>query len=74
MLNTNTFTVTSPLFPGQTFYMDAPVVEEKQPKLKKDGTPKKTKCNKKKGVSSEVYAISPSDMHKIVQYFIDNEK
>lgn len=74
MLNSNTLTITSPLFPGQTFYMDAPVEQEKQPKLKKDGTPKKTRCNKKKGVKSEVYTISPSDMRKIVQYFADNEK
>lgn len=77
MLNTNTVTITSPLFPGQRFYMDALVEQKepkKQPKLKKDGTPKKTRCNKKKGVKSEVYTITPQDMREIVHYFEKKEK
>lgn len=46
---------------------------EKQPKLKKDGTPKKTKCNKKKGEKSEVYPIQIPDIKKIIGFFIENE-
>lgn len=77
MTNNNTLTITSPLFPGQKFYMEAPAEETKTmklPKFKKDGTPKKVKCNKKKGRKSEVFAFQISDIKKIIKYFIDNEK
>lgn len=72
MKNTNTITVTSPLFPGRVFVTEAPA--ENQPKLKKDGTVKQTHSNKKKGVKSEVAALTPEDMKNIIQYFVDNEK
>jgi len=72
MKNQNTVTVTSPLFPGQFFVTEMPA--EKKPKLKKDGTPKRTHCNKKKGEKSEVYTITPEDMRKIVNYFVENQK
>lgn len=77
MLNTNKLTITSPLFPGQKFYMDAPPEETKvaaQPKLKKDGTPKRIKCNKRKGKKSEVYPFQIPDIRKIMDYFIENKK
>lgn len=47
---------------------------ENQPKLKKDGTPKQTVCNKKKGVSSEVYPLEPEDLRGIHNYFVEKEK
>lgn len=77
MLNTNKLTIISPLFPGQKFYMDALPGEDKvaeQPKLKKDGTPKRIKCNKKKGKKSEVYPFQIPDIRKIMNYFIENQK
>lgn len=77
MLNTNKVTITSPLFPGQTFYMDAPVEQEEskeQPKLKKDGTPKRVKCNKKRGKKSEVYPIQIGDIRRIMDWFVNNQK
>lgn len=74
MTNTNTLTITSPLFPGQKFYMDAPAESAPQPKLKKDGTPKRIKCNKKKGKKSEVYPFQIPDIRKIMDYFIENQK
>lgn len=45
-----------------------------QPKLKKDGTPKQTICNKKKGESSEVYSLEPEDMRRIHNYFVEKKK
>ncbi len=48
--------------------------QEKEIKLKKDGTPKCTVCNKKKGVSSEVMPIQIPDIKKILNYFEDNKK
>ena len=43
----------------------------KAPKLKKDGTPKNTVCNKKRGRKSEVYTLEIADMKKIIRYFED---
>ena len=48
--------------------------QEKEVKLKKDGTPKHTVCNKKKGVSSEVMPIQIPDIKKILNYFEENNK
>lgn len=48
--------------------------QEKEIKLKKDGTPKHTVCNKKKGVSSEVMPIQIPDIKKILNYFEENNK
>ena len=48
--------------------------QEKEIKLKKDGTPKHTVCNKKKGVSSEVMPIQIPDIKKILNYFEENKK
>lgn len=45
-----------------------------QPKLKKDGTPKKHSVNKKKGVKSEVYPYTIEDAKKMINYFLDNGK
>lgn len=45
----------------------------KRAKLKKDGTPKNVKCNKKKGKKSEVYPFEIEDAKKVVEYFKDNE-
>ena len=50
------------------------MVEESSPKaeivpLKKDGTPKKTRCHKQKGKSSEVYAFELQDAKSILEYF-----
>lgn len=68
-MNVTTIQITSPLFPGQVF-----ISEEPQLKLKKDGTEKKTVCNKKKGRKSEVMPIEISDMKKLNQYFIEHEQ
>lgn len=46
----------------------------KQPKLKKDGTPKKISQNKKKGRSSEVFHLEIEDMKKMISYFRDKEQ
>lgn len=48
--------------------------QEKAVKLKKDGTPKRIVCNKKKGVSSEVMPIQIPDVKKILDYFERNNK
>lgn len=48
--------------------------EDKEIKLKKDGTPKKICQNKKKGKSSEVDHLEIEDMRKIAAYFRENEK
>lgn len=72
MLNANTLTITSPfLFPNQEFYMEAPA---EQPKLKKDGTPKRVKCNKQRGKKSEVYPIQVSDIRRFMDWFADHGK
>lgn len=47
---------------------------DNEPKLKKDGTPKKICQNKKKGKKSEVYPLEIEDMKKITAYFLANEK
>ncbi len=41
-------------------------------KLKTDGTPKNTVCNKRKGVKSEVYPFQPQDIGKMIGYFQEN--
>ena len=50
-------------------------LDQSQPKLKKDGTPKII-CsgNKKKGKKSEVYHFEIDDMKKVINYFADNNK
>lgn len=48
--------------------------DDHQPKLKKDGTPKKISSNKQRGKKSEVYHLEIEDMKKITAYFINNEK
>lgn len=45
----------------------------KEPKLKKDGTPKRTQCNKKRGRKSEVYPFQIEDMKKMIEYFAENQ-
>lgn len=71
---TNTVMVTSPLFPGKTFYTEMPdePKPERAPKLKKDGKPKKIVQNKKKGRKSEVYAFEIEDLRKMMEYFVSN--
>lgn len=50
------------------------LVPQEQPKLKKDGTPKKICQNKKKGRSSKVEHLEIQDMKNIISYFKENEK
>lgn len=47
---------------------------KKEPKLKKDGTPKNIKCNKKKGRKCEVFSFSIEDASKILNYFADRNE
>ena len=68
-MNTNIVRVTSPLFPSQVIRF----VQPKEQKLKKDGTPKNIKCNKKKGRKSEVYPFEIQDVKKMITYFKENE-
>lgn len=65
----NIIQITSPLFPGQVIVSELP----QTPKLKKDGTPKATKCNKQRGKKSEVFPIQIEDMKKLIAYFEKNE-
>ena len=44
-----------------------------EPKYKKDGTLKKTVCNKKAGEKSEVYPFEEEDIKKILTWFLDRE-
>lgn len=72
-MKTDTMIISSPLlFGNMTFTAEVPA--QNQPKLKKDGTPKQIKCNKKKGKKSEVYPFQISDIRKIMDYFIENQK
>ena len=68
-MNTNIVRVTYPLFPSQVIRF----VQPKEQKLKKDGTPKNIKCNKKKGRKSEVYPFEIQDVKKMITYFKENE-
>ena len=75
-----TMQITSPLFPGKVFLFSQNAEhelgqekEQSEQKLKKDGTPKKIVCNKKKGKKSEVYPFQIEDLKKIIEYFIKNE-
>lgn len=71
----NTVQVTSPLFPGRVYITEMPNMESpKKVNLKKDGTPKKSVQNKKKGVKSEVYTLNVEDCKKILQYFTDRNE
>lgn len=74
-IQTNTVMITSPLFPGQTFFTEMPVdpQPENAPKLRKDGKPKKIKQNKQKGKKSEVFAFEVADLRKMMNYFIENK-
>lgn len=49
------------------------VENSKEVKLKKDGTPKNVKCNKRCGVKSEVYPFEIEDAKKIMDYFYKQE-
>ena len=76
MTYTSTVTKITPQYPFSEKVIVLPIdnpSEPKVPKLKKDGTPKKTKCNKKKGEKSEVYPIQIPDIKKIIGYFTENE-
>lgn len=68
-MNANMVRITSPLFPSQVIEF----VQPKEQKLKKDGTPKNIKCNKKKGRKSEVYPFEIQDVKKMITYFEENE-
>lgn len=46
----------------------------KEPKLKKDGTPKQIVHNKEKGRKSEVYNYTVEDAKKMLDYFVKNEQ
>ena len=72
-MKTNTMTISSPLlFGNMTFTAEVPV--QSQPKLKKDGTPKKFVQNKQRGKKSEVYPIQVSDIRRFMDYFETNKK
>lgn len=47
--------------------------ERNDVKYKKDGSPKNTICNKKKGRKSEVYPFQIEDMKRVISYFQDNK-
>ena len=68
-MNANTVRTVSPLFESQVIEF----VPSKEPKLKKDGTPKNTKNNKQRGKKSEVYPFQIEDLRKMTVYFHDNE-
>lgn len=51
---------------------DHRIVNFPRTKRKKDGTPKKTVSNKKKGAKSEVYPFEVEDMKKMISYFSVN--
>ena len=59
-----------PMQPGKVIQL---VPQTKDVKYKKDGSPKRTKCNKKKGRKSEVYPFQIEDIKKMTNYFKDNE-
>lgn len=65
----NAMRITSPLFPNQVIVFNPP----KEQKLKKDGTPKNVKSNKKRGVKSEVYPFEVEDAKKVMDNFYENE-
>lgn len=68
----NIAVVTSPLlFPNKAILCDIPV--EDKPKLKKDGTPKNIKSNKKRGRKSEVYPFEIEDIKKMINYFLEHK-
>lgn len=72
-MSANTIKVT-PLFQSDSEIIEFPkVTMENTPKLKKNGTPKKIACNKKKGKKSEVFAIEIPHLKAITNYFIENE-
>lgn len=73
---TNTMQITSPLFPNQVIVVPQEQIqpqEQPEQKMKKDGTPKRIVCNKKKGRKSEVYPFEIEDMKKMIAYFAENE-
>lgn len=65
----NAVQITSPLFPTKIIVLEQP----QDIKYKKDGTPKKIVCNKKKGRKSEVYPFQIEDLKKMIDYFTKNE-
>lgn len=68
----NMAVVTSPfLFPNKAILCEMPV--EEKLKLKKDGTPKNVKSNKKRGRKSEVYPFEIEDIKKMINYFSKHE-
>lgn len=74
MTKTNLTQIASSQFQG-CHIIEFPQQDKKDvtPKLKKDGTPKNTVCNKKKGKKSEVCAIQIPDIKKLINFFYDNE-
>ena len=68
-MESNAMRITSPLFPNQVIVFNPP----KEQKLKKDGTPKNVKSNKKRGVKSEVYPFEVEDAKKVMDNFYENE-
>lgn len=72
-MNTNTVQITSPFFPNTILLAEVPETPARAVKLKKDGTPKKVQCNKKKGRKSEVFPFQIEDVKKVMNYFKENE-
>lgn len=73
MMNTNTVKIT-PLFQKVGIGIIEFPQHDKAPKLKKDGTPKNIKCNKKRGKKSEVFSFSIEDISKILNYFAEKNE
>ena len=73
MKNINTMQIKVPLSFQETTsnVINFPIAAK--PKLKKDGTQKNIKCNKKRGKKSEVYAFQIEDIKKVVSYFAKNQ-
>lgn len=59
----------TPLYGNQIIVLKPP----KEQKLKRDGEPKNTVCNKKKGRKSEVYPFQIEDLKRMTNYFKENE-
>lgn len=71
-MNANTVRVMPQIYKGISI-IEFPQEQKKEPKLKKDGTPKNFVQNKKKGKKSEVFPIEIPDIKKLMDYFVDNE-
>lgn len=68
-MNNNAVQIVTPLFQSKVIEFNPP----KEQKLKKNGTPKNIKCNKKAGRKSEVYPFQVEDIKKMISYFSEHQ-